>query len=347
MTTADERETRPSRRRARRTPSLADVAREAGVAPITASRVANGAENVDEATRSRVLDTMGRLGYRPNLAARALATGHFKSIGVLTSSMRSPGNMWTIGEIVTAAAERGYTVTLLPFELHGGETVVNAYDRLTHEGVDGAIVVAERRLDDDTSITLPPGVPVIFIDAGGGDEYTVIDSDQAGGARMATEHLLDLGHRTVHHVAGPRESYAAMRRLAAWRRVLEERGLRVPEAPIGDWRSTSGHEAVDALLADGATAIFAANDQMAFGVLQRLHELGIDVPGQVSVVGFDDVLDADASWPPLTTVRQAFDEVGRVAIASLLERIADHDRVTTGVVVPVQLVVRGSTAAPA
>ena len=114
-----------------------------------------------------------------------------------------------------------------------------------------------------------------------------------------------------------------------------------------DWLSTSGHAAVDRLLADGATAIFASNDQMAFGVLQRLHELGVDVPGEVSVVGFDDVLDADASWPPLTTVRQAFDEVGRVAIADLLERIADHDRPTAGVVVPVQLIVRGSTAASA
>jgi DNA-binding LacI/PurR family transcriptional regulator len=309
---------------------------------MTASRVANGSHNVDANTRRRVLDVMDRLGYRPNLAGRALATGRYGSIGVLTTGSQSLGNTATVSAIARAAADRDYSTVLLPSRLEI-DTVARAYDRLRAQGVDGAIIVADRREGDASAMTLPPGIPIVFVDAGGSAVYASVDSDQMGGARIATEHLLDLGHSTVHHIAGPEHSFAAHRRSTAWARTLRSRGAEVPTVAVGDWSAASGRALADGLLHDGATAVFAANDQMAFGLLHRLHELGVDVPDTVSVVGFDDVDAAAAFWPALTTVRQSFTRVGHAAVDMLLRQVAGEAVEAGTSVVPVELVVRAST----
>ncbi|KZB86120.1 hypothetical protein AVL48_28465 [Amycolatopsis regifaucium] len=173
-----------------------------------------------------------------------------------------------------------------------------------------------------------------------------VDFDQASGAIAATRHLLDLGHETVWHVAGPPESYAAERRRKSWQQTLEEDGREVPPPLIGDWSSRAGYEYGVQLAGDPeVTAVFAANDQMALGLLRALHEKGRSVPRDVSVVGFDDMDEAAHLWPPLTTVRQSFDEVGKRAVAALLAEITDAG--TAGAIsVPTEPVVRSSTAAP-
>lgn len=343
---------------------MGDVARHAGVSPQTVSRVSNGHSNVDATTRARVIQSMRVLGYRPNSAARALRSGRFRTIGVIMFTLRTFGNMRTLEAIATEAARANYSVMLIPVVDATLEQVSGAYSRLSEQGVDGVIIVFDANLLGDAEFTLPPGLPVVVIDSDAGGEYTVVDTDQAQGSRQATEHLLGLGHRQVWHIAGPRSSFSAVHREQSWRRTLTDAGIEPPPALPGDWSTESGHRHGLTLgRRDEVTAIFAANDQMALGAMRALHELGRAVPGDISVVGFDDLEEAHSFWPPLTTIRQDFDEVGRQAIAHLLREVdgcgfgaqdgrdrepgrsygQTHDHSIT---VPTRLIVRGSTAPP-
>lgn len=188
---------------------------------------------------------------------------------------------------------------------------------------------------------------VVVADSDAGDRYTVVDTDQAGGARAAVRHLLDLGHRTVWHLAGPEESFAAQRRADAWQAELTDAGCSVPPVARGDWSAESGYRA-GLRIADeeNCTAVFAANDQMALGLLRALRERGRAIPGDVSVIGFDDIPEAGSFMPPLTTVHQDFAEVGRLCVEGVLRRMR-HDEADHGTtLVPTRLVVRDSTAPP-
>jgi DNA-binding LacI/PurR family transcriptional regulator len=340
-------ETTASRLRSRRGPSMAQVAELAGVSSQTVSRVANGLTNVDHATRDRVLAAMGELGYRPNSAARALKTGRFQSIGVIMTTLSTYGNMRTLDAIATASAQAGYSITLMPISVPTQGEMAVAFSRLSEQAVDGVAIIIEAHTLDNSDIVLPPGLPAVILDSDAGDSYTVVDADQREGARLATQHLLDLGHSTVLHVAGPASSFSASRRLDSWRETLVAAGAAVLEPEFGDWTVDSGYEIGRRLaLREEVTAVFAANDQMALGIMRALHEAGRDVPGDVSVVGFDDMAEAEAFWPPLTTVHQDFAEIGRRSIQMLLQEIEDHSRGVGTTIVPTRLVVRASTAAP-
>ncbi|WP_082468109.1 LacI family DNA-binding transcriptional regulator [Leifsonia sp. Leaf264] len=323
---------------------MADVAREAGVSGQTVSRVSTGRPNVDEATRDRVLAAMRKLGYRPNSAARALRSGRFRTLGVIMFTLSSYGNLRTLDAIAVTAAASGYSITLLPVQhLTQGEVSV-AFGRLSEQAVDGIIIIIEAHMLDDADITLPPGLPVVVVDSSARYQYPVVDTDQAQGARLATEHLLELGHATVWHVAGPPTSFSAGRRRESWEQTLAAHGREVPPVIVGDWSTDAGYRAGLELATDPAvTAVFAANDQMALGVLRALHELGVEVPGDVSVVGFDDMAEASSFWPPLTTVHQHFDEVGRQSVSQLLDEIDGELPAAVNVRVPTELVVRAST----
>ncbi|WP_022885885.1 LacI family DNA-binding transcriptional regulator [Glaciibacter superstes] len=335
-------------RRASRGPSMADVAREAGVSSQTVSRVSNGQNNVDAATRDRVIAAMQLLGYRPNSAARALKTGRFRSIGVIMFTLSTFGNMRTLDAIATASAQAGYSITLIPVALPTQGEVAGAFSRLSEQAVDGIVIIIEAHILDRADITLPDGMPVVIVDSDAGSRYTVVDADQAQGARLATEHLLKLGHRSVWHIAGPRSSFSAIRRTESWRTTLNDAGAPTPEILYGDWSAESGYQHGLTLGAQpDVTAIFAANDQMALGVMRALHELGRPVPRSVSVVGFDDTEESSSFWPPLTTVHQDFSEVGRLCITALLHEIETTAHETGTTIVPTRLVVRESTAPPA
>jgi len=185
------------------------------------------------------------------------------------------------------------------------------------------------------------------VDSDAGDRYPVVDTDQADGARQAVRHLLELGHETVWHVTGPAESFASERRTQAWRRTLLEAGRTVPPVQRGDWTADSGYRAGLALAAEAeCTAVFAANDQMALGLLRAFHESGRTVPRDVSIVGFDDIPDSSSFIPPLTTVHQDFAEVGRRCVQGLLRQIRNEPEGPGTVLVPTRMVVRGSTAPP-
>ena len=327
---------------------MADVARLAGVSSQTVSRVSTGHPGVVESTRRQVLDAMRELGYRPNSAARALKRGEFRTIGVILFTLATTGNSRTVEAIAAQAAQEGYAITLIPVAVPTQDGVLGAFTRLGELAVDGVIVIMEVHLLDAANLTLPPGVPVVVVDSDAGDRYPVVDTDQADGARQAIRHLLGQGHRTVWHVAGPEESFSAERRAAAWQDVLTASGRPVPPVLRGDWSAASGYRAGQTLAASpDCTAIFVANDQMALGVLRALHERGRRVPEEVSVVGFDDIPDAASFLPPLTTVHQDFDEVGRRCVQGLLEQIRGESRSPGTVLVPTTLVTRESAAPPA
>jgi len=328
-------------------PSMADVARLAGVSSQTVSRVSNGQANVDEATRARVLEAMHTLGYRPNGAARALKSGRFHTIGVIITTLHTLGNMRTLDAVATEAARADHSVLLMPIADPTLRGVSGAYQRLSAQAVDGAVIILEARFLDQAEFALPPGIPVVVVDSGAGPGYTVVDTDQAMGARQATEHLLGLGHRQVWHIAGPETSFSATHRAESWARTLRAAGLTPPPLLRGDWTADSGYRHGLSLgRRSGVTAVFAANDEMALGAMRALHELGRDIPGDVSVVGFDDMDVAGSLWPPLTTVRQDFATVGRLSIRKLLAKVAGTSQDNDTTMVPTSLVIRSSTASP-
>ena len=328
-------------------PSMADVARIAGVSSQTVSRVSNGQSNVDEATRARVLEAMQTLGYRPNGAARALKSGRFHTIGVIMTTLQTLGNIRTLDAIATEAAHDDYSVLLMPVSDPTLRGVSGAYQRLTAQAVDGAVIIREAHFLDQAEFALPPGIPVVVIDSGAGPSYTVVDTDQALGARQATKHLLGLGHRQVWHIAGPETSFAAAHRAESWRDTLTAGGITPPPLLRGNWTAESGYRHGLTLgRRSDVTAIFAANDEMALGAMRAMHELGRDIPADVSIVGFDDMEVAASFWPSLTTVRQDFTAVGSLSVQKLLAKVSDGASGNDTTIVPTTLIVRSSTAPP-
>lgn len=326
---------------------MADVAARAKVSAQTVSRVSNGHPGVQQGTREAVLAAMSELGYRPNGAARALKSGEFRAIGVIMFTLASTGNMRTLEAITTAAQAEGYAITLLPPVSTLDVRTAGATPPGQHV-VDAVIVVMERHLLTLVDLVLPRGVPVVVADSDAGDQYAVVDTDQDAGARSAVQHLLDLGHRTVWHVAGPHESFAAGRRAASWENTLGESGAAAPPLLRGDWSAESGYRAGLQLAAQkDCTAVFVANDHMALGLLRALHDADLRVPEDISVVGFDDVAESASFLPPLTTVHQDFAEVGRRCVQRVLAQVRGHHSERGTELVPTRLVIRQSTAAPA
>jgi DNA-binding LacI/PurR family transcriptional regulator len=329
---------------------MADVAVVAGVSHMTVSRVLNDPRSVKPETRERVVSAMQSLGYRPNTIARALATGRTRTLGVLALATALYGPTSTLLAIEAAARTAGYNLDIVRLRSVTRASLADAAAGLQERGVDGVIAIAPHTWAPTALESGAAGVPVVAVEGGAGRLPTVA-VDQEKGATLATDHLLALGHPTVWHVAGPQDWLEAKARERAWRDTLQLAGRPVPAVLPGGWGVRSGYEAGRRLAADPAvTAVFAANDQMALGVLRAFHEAGIDVPGRVSVVGFDDIPESGYFTPPLTTVRQDFDEVGRQALQLLLGRMADgHDGSALAerhVVVEPRLVVRESTARP-
>ncbi|KAB8192790.1 LacI family DNA-binding transcriptional regulator [Nonomuraea phyllanthi] len=329
---------------------MADVAKLAGVSGQTVSRVVNGNDRVTAETRQKVESAMRQLGYRANIAARALATGRFGTIGVVMFNLSAIGNVRILESVVAGAQARGYSVSVAVVDAPTEQEVRAAVRGLTDRAVDGVIVI-EARVLDTPHLRLLEEVPLVIADSRAAHGHPTFGMDEAAGARAAVDHLLGLGHATVHHVAGPAGSNPAQRRRAAWQRQLKRSGRAVPPPVTGDWSPQSGYDAALRLLAgDGVTAIFAANDQMAAGVLRAAEELGRRVPGDLSVVGFDDLDFTPFLSPPLTTVRQDLAAVGRRCLEHLLARIeapsgSEAPEVTSRFVRP-ELVIRASTAPP-
>jgi DNA-binding LacI/PurR family transcriptional regulator len=336
----------PRSRQRRRDVVMADVAKLAGVSHQTVSRVLNGSANVKAETRERVEAAMRHLDYRPNPVARALVTGRSRTLGVVSFDTTLYGPASTLVGIERAAHERGYFTSNVSLESLHRTSVLNAVDRLRTHGVDGILVIAPQEAAAEAVLHLPEDLPVVVVEAGPDEAVPVVAVDQLAGAVSATRHLLELGHRTVWHIAGPGDWLEAQLRLEGWRTTLEEAGADVPPHLVGDWSARSGYELGQRLLTvGGITAVFVANDQMALGMLRALSEAGLRVPADISVVGFDDIPEAPYFTPPLTTVRQDFAAVGRLSLLRLLAEMESGTRSSVRETVAPELIVRASTRA--
>lgn len=335
-----------------RPPGMHDVARLAGVSHQTVSRVVNEMPNVRPETRERVRAAIASLGYRPNTAARALVTRRSSTIGVMTSGSTLWGPSSALLGVERAARAAGYFVSLA--SLGSGTSQVGATLAHFHEqAVDGVVVIAPEASLQHVADPLLTEAPVVMIGAGASSTSAVraTSVDQELGGRRATRHLIGLGHKRIVHISGPRDWFDASLRIQGWEGELSDAGLPVAEVLAGDWTAGSGYVAgihIRELIHAGdpaaPTAVFAANDLMALGVIHALGEGGLEVPQDVSVVGFDDIPGADHFTPALTTVRQDFEELGRQCIAILLEAMRGESD-SHALIAPV-LIERASTATP-
>jgi DNA-binding LacI/PurR family transcriptional regulator len=323
---------------------MADVAMAAGVSHMTVSRVLNGTARVSPATRAKVEQALRELGYRPNAAARALATGRSGQLSVIFFDTTLFGPASALFAIEQAARRRGYSISIVSLPRIDPDTMREAVATLRSQAVDGTIIVAPHTSSTAALRVLPPDLPAVVVGGAEAPGLPFAAIDQETGARLATEHLLSLGHRTVWHVAGPMNWVDAKARARGWRKALQRAGCEVPPTFAGDWSARSGFEAGVALAENpDVTAIFAANDHMALGVLRALALAGRAVPRDVSVVGFDDVPESPYYPPALTTVRQDFDTVGVQAVSALLARISGEEAARRNLLAP-ELIARDSTA---
>ena len=330
--------------RAGRPPVMADVARRAGVSHQTVSRVINGATNIRPETRLRVVEAIAELGYRPNTAARALVTRRSGTIGVISTEAGHWGPASVQRSVEQAAREAGWFVSSVNLTPAARRTLPDAVEHLLTQSVEGMIMIAA----DDEALELvraqSPGVPYVVVEGDLSRAPSAVGVDQDAGARLATRHLLELGHERFLHVAGPPSWTEAQARRLGWEDELRRSGLPVEEPLPGDWTAASGFAAGQVVATrQDVTAVFAANDQMALGLLRALAEAGVRVPEDVSVVGFDDIPEAAFLLPPLTTVHQDFAAVGRRAIEVLHAAVTGEREDLPRLVTPT-LVVRSSAA---
>lgn len=326
----------------RPTPLMADVARRAGVSTMTVSRVINNKSNVTAETRERVEAAIAALGYRANVAARTLAGGRSRVLGAISVQPESWGPSRTVFGIEAAARASGHLVSFTTAHDPSISGMRAAIDSLRSAHVEGIVVVARLTAAVKALQSIDAGIPIVVTYPTDLVPYAV-GIDQEVGARIATRHLIELGHQEVSHIRGPKGWIDADGRAKGWRKELRATGRAAGHCITGDWTPSSGYEAGLTLAADrSVTAVFVANDQMALGVLRAMNEAGRSVPGDVSVVGFDDVPEAGFYIPPLTTVRQDFDELGRESVESLLA-LADGGSAIARTMTP-ELIVRSSTA---
>ena len=331
-----------------RSPSMRDVAQLAGVSAQTVSRVLSDHPNVQPATRQSVKEAARSLGYRRNATARALVTGRSNMIGVITLSTSSYSRMTLIVGIEREAAARGYSVTFVSITNLSARSLEEGLSRLVAQGVDGIITAIP--LQDSTAEVdnLLREVPSVAIDSPLPAGEQAVTFDQAEAARLAVEHLIACGHTNIWHVAGPKDWIESETRIAGWRGALEAAKLPVPPELYGDWSAESGYRSglILGRMPD-VTAVFVASDEMAFGLIAAVKDLGRKVPEDISVVGIDDIELAPYCSPPLTTVRQPLEEIGRQAVRQLDQELSeDGGQLSPGQAGPIvpELIVRSSTA---
>ncbi|MGH8774307.1 MAG: LacI family DNA-binding transcriptional regulator [Jiangellaceae bacterium] len=331
-------------------PTLEEVARVAGVSRATVSRAINGGERVSTRALAAVERAISELGYTPNRAARSLVTRRTDSIALVVPET---GSRFVADSVLTAALQ-GITTALSGTELQlilliaqqAGDTArLLRYLRAGH--VDGALVISHHGEDQLPAELAKTRLPFVFggrpLDPG---NVTVpyVDADNVGGGRIAARHLLERGDRVIGTVAGPRDMPAGLDRLAGWREVLTEAGRPANRVEHGDFTAEGGAAAMARLLQaqPDLDAVFVASDLMATGALRVIQESGRRVPDDIAVIGYDDSILAHAAIPPLTTVRQPAEEMGRRMAELLLEQLAGGPWPTAGVILPTELVVRAS-----
>ena len=293
---------------------MADVAAMAGVSQQTVSRVVNGRAEVSDSTRERVQEAMEKLGFRPNYAGRSLRGGRYRAIGLCMNDITMAGNSTTVTGLLSAARENGYAVSMIEPDPYVPLSLTDAARRLSELPVDGIIINMNTSViaEDFESFVPFPNLETVIMSMYAHPKCSTVDSDHYDCGVQICEYLMAHGHREIRFISGPEHSIPSEFRESAWREELSRAGLPVVEPYRGDWSANSGYEIGLKLAQDKEmTAIFAGNDQMALGAMLALHDCGIEVPEDVSVVGVDDSLEGIVPHNMLTTIKFDLFERGR------------------------------------
>jgi LacI family transcriptional regulator len=330
-------------------PTIVDVARAAGVSVSTVSRVLNNKPDVAAPTREKVLATMQRLGYVANPSARRLAGGRTGIIGLIVPDIATAYTVEIVRGVGEEVNKAGYDLVLYTVVgQHEGAERERAWLSILSRGlVDGLVLVLPRSMTDELIALSGRGFPIVLIDHRGVDtDLPSVCATNVEGALEATRYLLSLGHRRIGFITGTLQYRAGSDRLAGYRLALAQAGISFDPALVfeGDFSRQKGYEGAMALmrLPDPPTAIFASNDVSAFGALDALRELGLRVPEDVSLVGFDDIPAAAEIRPPLTTVRQPLVDMGRSGAQLILALLNGQTEVPRRIELPTHLIVRSS-----
>jgi LacI family transcriptional regulator len=332
--------------------TLQDVARAAGVSSKTVSRVVNNQGEIREETRTRVQETIQRLGYRPNILARSLVSQRSYTLGVVASGVEDYGPSRVLSGVEHESYELGYSLLLCLLPDPHVIKVAPVLDSFVTRRVDG-IVWAVPEIDDNRAWVKPEALenlpPIVFLFMAPRRDISIIGIDNRSGAFQATRHLINLDRRKIGIITGPLGSWEARERMNGYRQALEETGLDCSPrlAAEGDWSAASGARCMRRLLEDvpDLDAVFASNDQMALGVLGVLHQLGKRVPDDLAVIGFDNIPESASYWPPLSTIQHQLFEAGCTSVRELLyliERNGKNGEHPPSLFTP-ELIVRAST----
>jgi DNA-binding LacI/PurR family transcriptional regulator len=328
---------------ARGGPTIYDVARDAGVSHQTVSRMLKG-ERVKPATRQRIDQAIRELGYRPNPTARALATNTSKRIGAFVYELHEMGPSRIVQGAADEARRAGYVLDTVSLDPLDDSAIAHAIELLGQQQLAGILALAPTRRMAEALDATDYQIPILIDTEPLYDGTPATESLNVLGARLALQHLYELGHRRIAHIAGPSEWISALNRAAAYERFMTDHDLPAFQIVSDGWSPADGFQAARGMAPTwGATAIFVANDQMALGVLRTLWEQGVRVPDDVSVVGFDDLPEAGYTIPPLTTVRLLFPAQGRHLVARLVERIEGRAPGGSDAEIGVSLTVRASS----
>jgi LacI family transcriptional regulator len=336
--------------------TIKDIARECGVSAMTVSAVINNKTGeVSALTRERVIDAMRRLKYRPSAVARGLVGKHMKAIGIADrladpTYWSSPYESPVLEGIVSAA--RRHRWEIIYFTGHPSAQFTQSLPAYLDGRCDGMVFISHAMSEEEATLIVETGLPVVLI---GDNQYklkvSTIDVDNVAASYEAVQHLISLGHRRIAMFEGWGSS-SNLPRIQGYRNALEDAGIEIDESlirPSRAWEESGAEHAREVLslpVADRPTAIFCFDDVVAFGAMKVARELGIDIPGDLSVVGFDDVHQAALSTPPLTTVRQPLRALGERAVDNLIRLIEGDLPVGHRDIVEHNLIIRESTAVP-
>ncbi|RXJ02584.1 LacI family transcriptional regulator [Anaerobacillus alkaliphilus] len=330
--------------------TIYDIAKKTGYSITTVSRALNDYPDVSAKTKKIILDAVKEIGYYPNSIARSLTTKKSWTLGVifiedLGVGIKHPFFSAVIQSFKQRVESSGYDIIFLSQNV--GSEKKSYLDHALHRGVDGIIVVCSNYDNPEVQHLMDSDLPSVVIDLHS-NKSSVVYSDSFSGSEIAVNHLYALGHRKIAHISGHEKTFAGNERLRGFKNAVEKLNLDIPESYIiegGFFSFDDGYQAMKRLLElkDRPTAVYAASDLMAIGAISTINENGLNVPADISVIGFDDIELAKYTTPKLTTVRQDTDLIGENAAKVLLNQINDNNKVFSAITIPVELVTREST----
>ncbi len=335
--------------------TIKEVASAAGVSTQTVSRVINNRPDVSPKTRKHVQQIIDQMDFQPSALARSLSRQRSYTLGVVTAGLKYIGPSRTLSGITKAAEEAGYSLIIKEIRDFNANHIEPIFQNLLSRHVDGVIwAVPEVGSNRDwiEKSPLEEDFPIVYLAMEAKPDLCVVSAGNYEGARMAVGHLLEQGYQHIGHLSGPLDWWEGRQRKSGWRNRLEESGREVKESYTaeGNWSSESGVKAFHQLISQypEMDAVFVGNDQMALGVLQQACKLGIDVPDELGVVGFDNISESAYFWPPLSTINQNHLQVGETAVEEIVKIIEERRKEKTNiqhnpVTVATSLIIRESS----